>query len=262
MSSKVYQQGSSYMPRTDAGFRDWLHNASTLISEDPGRYGLSEGDADIIAGLDEQFTKLYTLCQSPAKRTTGLVTQKDAIRASAKGTMRVYAMQIKASEGVTDADKIQLGLNIGTATPTPVPAPASSPVLGIISAYSGEHVLRYYDENTPTSRAKPPGVTQLELFVAIGPNKATSYKQAEYAGVFTKQPITYRFEPEVAGQTATYYARWRTTRGLVGPFSLGTSMMIAFGTDDENAVPDGGQTGSGTTGTHSDQGGDDIKIAA
>jgi hypothetical protein len=35
MADKVYQQTDGYMPATDAGFRDWLLNFSTLIAADP-----------------------------------------------------------------------------------------------------------------------------------------------------------------------------------------------------------------------------------
>lgn len=36
----AYQQASPNIPATDAGFRDWLENFSTMISADPGKYGL------------------------------------------------------------------------------------------------------------------------------------------------------------------------------------------------------------------------------
>lgn len=66
-------------------------------------------------------------CQSAATRTTGLVTQKDAIKASAKASCRVLAQIVKANQGVDNQDKIQLGIHINDTMRTPIPAPTTVP---------------------------------------------------------------------------------------------------------------------------------------
>ena len=260
MSDKAYQQTDGYIPRTDAGFRDWLNNFSSLISADPGKYGLSASDANIIADLNAQYEQYYVLCQSATTRTTSAVTQKDAVRASAKGTCRVYAQQIKANQGVDNQAKIDLGLHIDDPTPTPIPAPDSAPLLSITGAFSGEHTIRYADENTPLSRKKPHGVTQMELYVHVGPQPIVNWEDATYVGVYTRNPIRYSFTPDKAGQTATYFARWRTTRGLEGPMSLGVAMQIAFGGPVDQQMPTEGTPVSGTPETLGGE--DELKIAA
>jgi hypothetical protein len=40
-------QSESYIPATDWAFKSWLQNFSSLISADPGKYGLSAADASI-----------------------------------------------------------------------------------------------------------------------------------------------------------------------------------------------------------------------
>lgn len=256
MSDKVYQQTGDYIPQTDAGFRDWLANFSTLISADPSRYGLEASDAAIIASMNTSFAAVYVQCQSPATRTGGLVTQKDALRASATASCRIYAMQIKANQGVDNQDKLQLGLHINDPTPTPIPVPTTAPLLNIVSMFSGSHELRYADELTPASKKKPAGAIQLELYVHVGPTPTTDYLQASFAGVYTKNPIQYEFTPDQANMTASYFARWRTQRGLVGPWSLPVAMGIAFGGPVDQSTP-----GIPTGGTEL-AGGDELKIAA
>lgn len=260
MSDKVYQQTGDYIPETDAGFRDWLGNFSTLIQADPSKYGLGGSDATVISDLNTSYNDVYTLVQSPATRTPGLVTQKDAVKASAKASCRVYAMQIKANAGVDNQDKLQLGIHVNDPTPTPIPAPVTAPLLNITAAFSGEHILQYADENTPASKRKPAGATQLELYVFVGPQATANWLDATFAGVYTKNPIQYMFTPDKAGQTATYFAKWRTAKGLAGPFSLGVAMMIAFGGPVDQQIPVA--PGEGTPLSAPGTGEDDLKIAA
>jgi len=229
VAEKAYQQTGGYMPQTDAGFQAWLFNFSSLIQQDWSRYSLTEADSLVISGHYAAYNPLYQQCQQPSVRTTSLLQQKDAVKASAMASCRVYAQIVKNSQGVDAQDKAALGLHVNDVTPSPIPAPSSAPLLNIVAAFSGQHEIRYADENTPSSRKKPAGVTQLELYVHVGAQPTVNWEDATFVGVYTKNPIQYTFTPAQAGQVATYFARWRTTRGLAGPMSLGVGMIIAFG---------------------------------
>lgn len=239
--NKAYQQTEGYIPRTDGGFRDWLNNFTTLIAADPGRYGLTSADADVISNQNTAYEGAYVPVQSAETRTPALVQQKDAIKASAVGTCRVYAMIIKSNAGVTNQDKSALGIHINDSTRTPIPTPASSPLLTIQGAFSGEHVIRYADENTPASRRKPAGAIQIQInrhiAVSVNPDPTGS----DLVGLFTKQPVLATSAPADVGKTATYFGRWVTRTGLFGPWGLPVAMTIAFGGAVEQlAIPDGG----------------------
>lgn len=243
--TKAYNQSSSYIPSTDAGFKDWLQTFSSLIAADPNKFGLDASDATIISNLNTSFANAYQAVQSNSTRTPNAIAQKDALKASAIASCRVYAMQIKSNVAVDNDDMIALGIHVNDTSPTPIPAPNSAPMLSIQAAFSGEHIIRYADENTPTSRGKAPGATQLELFVHVGPQPIVNWEDANSAGIFTKNPIRYTFSPADAGKCATYFARWRTAKGLDGPMSLGVCMLIAFGGPVDQQLtqfaPDGGQ---------------------
>lgn len=253
--TKAYAQSTSYIPSTDSGFKDWLLNFSTLIFSDPSRYGLESSDATIIANLNTSYGDAYQVVQSPSSRTPSAVAQKDALKASAIASCRVYSMQIKSNAGVDNEDKIALGIHVNDTTPTPIPAPTSAPLLNIVAAFSGSHEIRFADENTPASRKKPDGVVQIELYLHVGATPTSDWQEALLVGVYTKNPINYEFTPDQANMTASYFARWRTQRGLVGPWSLPVAMTIAFGGPVDQSLPTGG-----TPGTL--EGGDELKIAA
>lgn len=251
----AYQQSEPYMSRTDAGFRDWLTNFSTLLSSNPSRYGVTAADAAVIAGHQAAYDPLYVACQSAATRTTQIVQQKDAAKASAMGSCQVYAMIIKKNEGVTDDDKVALGLHVDDNTRTPIPAPSSAPILMLQGAFSGEHQLRYADENTPASRAKPHGVMQIQINRTIETGANPDPNDSEFVGLYTKQPILIAQNPTNVGLTATYFGRWVTRTGLTGPWSLPVGMTIAFGGAVDAQAPTGGTSQTA-------EGGDGLQIAA
>ncbi|MCC6907208.1 MAG: hypothetical protein IT430_04640 [Phycisphaerales bacterium] len=253
--TKAYNQSGSYIPSTDAGFKDWLNTFSTLIAADPGKYGLDASDAVIISNLNTQYAAAYQTVQSNSTRTPNSIAQKDALKASATASCRVYAMMIKSNVAVSNDDKLALGIHVDDTTPTPIPAPVTAPLLNIVSAFSGTHQIRYADENTPASRRKPAGAIQIELYVYVATGATANPDDAKFVGAFTKNPILYEFDPVDANKTATYFARWRTQRGLVGPWSLPVAMGIAFGgpVEQQMFVPTGGQPAGGE---------DELKIAA
>lgn len=242
--AKAYTQSSSYIPATDAAFRDWLDNFSTLISADPGKYGLDASDAAVIANHFNDYNAAYQVVQAPSTRTSGAIAQKDALKASAIGSVRVYAQMIKTNVGVDNQDKIDLGLHVNDPTPTPIPQPDTAPLLMIQAGFSGEHVIRYADENTPASRRKPHGAIQIQINRTIAVGADPNPENATLVGLYTKQPVLAMAQPGDVGKTATYFGRWVTRTGLFGPWSLPVAMTIAFGgpVDQNLVLPTGGGT--------------------
>lgn len=211
----------------------------------------------MIANHYTSYDAAYQTVQAPSTRTSNSIAQKDAIKASAAGSVRVYAQMIKANKGVDNDDKIALGLHVNDPTPTPIPTPTTAPLLMIQAAFSGEHLIRYADENTPATRRKPHGVIQLQLNRTVDVGANPDPNASSMVGLFTKQPVLVPQDPVDVGKTATYFGRWVTRTGLFGPWSLPVGMTIAFGGPVEQilVVP--------TPGTEAAAGGsDDLQIAA
>jgi hypothetical protein len=250
-------QSESYIPATDWAFKSWLQNFSSLISASPGKYGLSAADATIIADHYTAFADAFDTVQAPTTRNATTIGQKDAQRAAAVASVRVYARTIKANQGVDNEDKLALGIHVDDPTPTPIPQPTTAPLLTIVAAFSGQHEIRYADETTPTSRAKPHGVIQLELRRTVETGANPDPDAALPVGLFTKQPVVVAQDPVDAGMTATYFGRWVTRTGLTGPWSLPVAMTIAFGGPVDQQIPTGGTPETITGGE-----GEGLQIAA
>jgi hypothetical protein len=220
---------SSYIPKADAAALAWMINFRDLIGQNYAAYGSAAGDAQAVRDAVDPFAAAYATAQAPPTRTRPNIAAKDAARRAAEATCRRYAQMLKTNVALTHQQRAALGLTIADAVHSPIPAPQTSPLLTIIAATHLAHTLRYADAATPARRAKPPGAMQLQLHRTIGPVAASSPQQAAFYRAFTRQPLEVSFSAADQGQVATYFARWATRTGLVGPWSLPVHMTVAGG---------------------------------
>ena len=216
-----------YIPAQDANALLWMEAFAGGISANPALYGLTVGDAAAIQGAVDSFGSALSVATAPSTRTAVTVSDKDNFRSSAEQICRQFAIQIKYNDGITDGDKIAIGVRPVNNDREPINVPTTSPLLSIIAATPGAHTVRYSDTLTPDSAAKPFGAASLQLFVAIGDAEVTDPAQASFVGAFTKNPIGVDFSAPDDGKEATYFARWASLKGDVGPWSLPISMRIA-----------------------------------
>jgi len=224
---------ADYLPRTDNGLRDWANNFSTLITANPSTYGLMASDATAIATVVNAYDSALTTALDPSTKTRATVAAKDSAKAAMLAVVRRYAQFIKLNDGVTNEEKIALGLTIDDTGRTPIPAPGTQPICTIIGTTPLRHTLRYADASTPAKRAKPRGVIGLELYYFVAPPATAAPLSpdagdgVEFYGVATRQPYQVELDAIDVGKQATYYARWITRTGLVGPWSAPVAMTVA-----------------------------------
>ncbi|MEX0776792.1 MAG: hypothetical protein WD042_13900 [Phycisphaeraceae bacterium] len=220
-----------YLPRRDEEVLAWMKRFAGGIAAQPGAYMLSAGDAATIQGAVQAFAQAYAPAMTPGTRTPVAVNRKDATRNAAEQVCRQYYSIIKPNGGVSDACKIEIGVRPMNPGRSRIACPQSSPLLSIVAATPGGQVLRYRDTNTPDSRAKPFGAMQIQVMVHVGDEPAgpgaAERPGGRLAGQFTSNPITVSFGHEDDRRKATYYARWVSRRGEVGPWSAPVSMSIA-----------------------------------
>jgi hypothetical protein len=218
---------SGYLPQRDADLDTWALNFSSLITAAPATYGLAPPDAVAIATAYNTWHNAYLAASNPSTRTQATVATKNLQKANLLSVVRGYAATIRANRAVSDASKINLGLNVRDTTPTPVPPPATRPVLAIARMTQGAMEVRATDEATPNRRARPNGAAGLLLFRAIGPSPVNDPEQATFLTFVGKPEVQSTFSPADNGKIATYFARWTNSKGEVGPWSQGVSGSIA-----------------------------------
>ncbi|HEY7089919.1 MAG TPA: hypothetical protein VH518_17615 [Tepidisphaeraceae bacterium] len=218
---------NSYIPRSQAKAVVWFRTFANGISSNPSKYMLSPAEAAHISNVVDAFEASLLVATTPGTRTAVTVVAKDDARAAAEQLCQAYYSLIKHNAGVSDDDKIAIGVRPLNRGRTRINCPLTSPAVNVIAATPGRHVLRYRDSLTPSSKAKPFGAIALQLFVAVGDSIVRGVSEAKFCGSYTTNPVSVEFQQIQDGQVATYFGRWTSRRGEVGPWSLPASMRIA-----------------------------------
>lgn len=221
----------NYIPTKLADRALWFQNFTTYIDNNYLALGITLADVAVIDTANANFQAAYTAAQTAETRSpvtiAALVTQNNAMNAVA----RQYATLINGNAATTDAQRAALQISIRTAPPFGrISAPTTWPVLGIRSIGPLQHTLTYRDSELPSEskvRAKPFGAASMQLFQHIGATPPADPAASTFIGNFTRLPVIVDLDPANLGQTAFYYARWITARGLEGPLVGPVSATIA-----------------------------------
>lgn len=216
-----------YIPAPDADFRTWAESFRDGINADPGKYFLTTTDATTITSVVDDFVDKLTISSNEMTRTKVTIADKDDARVTCEELLRQYAIDIKNNEGISDGDKIAIGVRPINTNREPIDAPGTSPLLNILGATPGNQTLRYSDTLTPDSRSKPFGVIGLELYRGLTDEGEAALSACQFTGLQTRNPIDSEFDEAEDGKMATYYARWVNAKGEAGPWSLPVSMRVA-----------------------------------
>jgi hypothetical protein len=219
--------GRDFIPEQDAKAAMWMRNFAEGVARQPGAYMLSPADVQVIQRVVGEFRNALALATWPSSRTRGTVCAKNESRARAEGLLRLYAKQIKANAGISDASKISIGVPPPNTSRSRRHVPLTSPWVSVMAATHGAHTLSFGDTITP-GRAMPFGAAYLQMFVAITETgQRATQDDARFCGAFTRNPVVVRFNGKDRGKTATYFARWGSRRGEFGNWSSPASFVIA-----------------------------------
>lgn len=198
-----------YIPPKDADLALWAQNFADLIDLSPATYGLTAGNATTIVAANDAWQLAYAVAINPPTRTKPSVADKDAQKAAFLAIARPFAILVRNNAGVSNMDKLDLGLNIPDLTPTPIPVPTSSPALAFVAATPLQHTVRFSDSNNPTLRGKKPdGAIGTEIWRTIGLAPTTDPAAAGFVGSYTQNPIAIDFVDADRTKYATYFARF------------------------------------------------------
>ena len=219
---------ASYIPNRDSLLLAWAQNFATTLTANPATYGLTAGDAAAITAAQQAYTTAFGVATTDATRTPVTIADKDTKRAQLVLLLRSYSAIIQANLGISASAKSALGLTIRDTKPTQIAAPVSAPTLGILAAFPGQLSATYHDPNQgPKVKAKPAGVTAMEVYAATSATVVTDPATLPFQGLVTRTPFTVNFGSGDKGKTAYVAARWVTRRGLVGPWSSIATFTVA-----------------------------------
>ena len=219
---------TDYIPHTDDGFRTWAVYYATNISAGPGTYQLTAAQAASIQSVVDDFVAKLLIADNELTRNKQTVADKEDAKAIAISLCRNYAILIKENSGISDGDKLAIGVRPINPNRDPINVPMTSPIVTILGNTPGSQTLQFRDPTEPDSKAKPFGATELQLFLAItDSDDPAPLDTARFHSKVTRNPIAVEFNQADDGKMATYYARWASARGEFGPWSLPAAMRIA-----------------------------------
>jgi hypothetical protein len=215
------------IPRNEDGLAIWMPVFAAGISTNASLYGIAIPDAATIQSAVDQFISARTIALNPATRNVGTIDEKDVKKASALGVCRLFYSDIQRNNGVSNDDKLLIGVTPLSTSRTRRNCPQTVPGLNAVAATQGAHTVEYFNSVDQTNRAKPFGATEIELFVAVADEVVSDPAEAKFYRKFTTNPMAVFFNAEDSGKRATYFARWAGIRGDTSPFSAGVSLPIA-----------------------------------
>jgi hypothetical protein len=215
----------SFLPDTDGALLAFSLNFSTRITATPTAYGLVAGDATAYATLHTNFATALAACD-PGERSQSLVAAKNTARTALKSSARLLAKRVEGTATVTDAQKLELGLNV-RALPTPIPPPANAPGIAILATVGNTVKLRLFDAIDTARRGKPAGVDGASVFSHVGANPPTEVSGWKFEGNTSLTKFDIAFPSETApGAKVWFTAFWFNERKQAGPTTtpLGTNI--------------------------------------
>jgi hypothetical protein len=216
-----------YIPHRDAEALAWLQAFASGLSASPSTYQISSAEAAAIQNAVDAFAAAFADATEPSTRTPVTVAVKDEARNAAEQLCRQFAIMIKNNAGISNPEKIAIGVRPINPNREARTCPQTSPTLNVVAATPGTHTLRFADSLDPETRGKPFGATELQLFVAVQDDPVNDWNEAKFVGKFTRNPMSVTFQPADNGKQATYFARWAGQRGDTGPWSGPVTMAIA-----------------------------------
>ncbi|HEY0548183.1 MAG TPA: hypothetical protein VGF13_01200 [Verrucomicrobiae bacterium] len=186
---------------------DWLPGPDdefhTFMTETFGPYlagngagmGLNAGKLTRLANALNRWGYAWTGLQNAEAAVTSAVTEKTELRDEVEAASRDLAQDVQRSSTITNVQRDAMGVPVRDTTRTPVAVPSTAPTITKMER-SAPCVLRLFfaDGETPDSRAKPDGVSHIEIREQIGGTEPTNLNAMQLLGTGTRPPFRANFE--------------------------------------------------------------------
>lgn len=220
----------NYLPGSDAGLLDWSRNFANRIAAGPGVYGLTAGDAAGYAAAQGAYASAYRLAREPLTRGGHAVSVKNRERKALVAASRRLARVVMARPGVSDAQRVALGLNPRRVSRRRVPAPEARPVV-YVSGVNGSRVrLRLDNPEAPARRGRPVDVMAAVVFYFVGDQPPAKLADWAYCRATNRTRLEVVLSPSLRpGEAVWLTACWTNARGERGPLATPVRTMIGWG---------------------------------
>jgi hypothetical protein len=213
---------NDWIPSPDDEFNTFMTDTfGPYLGTNGAGMGLNAGKLTRLNNALNRWGYAWPGLQNAQAALDGAVDEKVASRDELEAAARDLAQDMQRSTTITDTQRNGAGVPIRSTTRTAAPVPTTAPTITRM-VRSAPCVLRLFfaDSATPDSRAKPDGVSHIEIREQIGGTEPTNCDTMLFLGSGTRSPFSAHFEMADMGKTVYIAARWVNTRGQTGPWSL------------------------------------------
>jgi hypothetical protein len=175
------------IPPTDPDFHTWVGPFSTYVAANAAAMGVDPADATALTGAVSTWNTAYPAHKSASNSATAARTNKDNARSGVEDVARPLIQQLQASPKVTDAQRNSMKINVRSTTRTPASVPTTAPMATVDTSRRLQHVISYRDTGS-SSKKKPAGVANCEIWAKVGGPAPTDESQLTYLGNASRTP--------------------------------------------------------------------------
>lgn len=224
MPAAIPGPNQDQIPGPDADFEVFASNFAAVWN--PAFYGAVGPDPAVMVSDAANFATALATASAPATRTPNSIAAKDGQRAGLTTDLRsaIRSAQTAYRAGdVTESSVLALGVRPADLTPSPILTPVDAPLIGVDELSVDQNVLRItqvIDGVAVSTRAFPYGVAGVEL------------ARSDAGGPFAIQGLRRRVILRestvglVQGSLIAWRARYVTSRGLAGPWSVPIGSVV------------------------------------
>ena len=175
---------TDYIPPADPGSDAFQSAFRTYVNADLAALGLAGPDVDVTAMNSEgpAWDTEYPAHLAAQSAASAAKTTKDARRATYESVLRRLAQRLQESLSVDDTELAAMGLTLRDTIPTEIADPTTRPVGKADTSQRLQISLRWTDEGTPTSKAKPFGVVGCNIFMKLDGPPPGDLSQCQFIG--------------------------------------------------------------------------------
>lgn len=208
-----------FLPRREADLLAWAENFAGRIAADAGAYGLTPAQAAAFEARRSAFAAAYAVATTPGSRTRPAVAAKDAARAALEAEARALAAVVRAGPGVSDAQRVGLGLRPRGAGRARIGRPGDRPTVRVAEVV-GRRIRVVLSEAGAPGRGKPRGVAGAAVLYHVGESAPTDAAEWSFGLQTTRAEAELAVGPAAeAGARVWVTARWFNPRGELGPWA-------------------------------------------
>jgi len=221
---------ADYIPRSDTGFQAWADNFISYANAHLVELGITAGDMMPVVAGQGDFDTTMAANFTGQQAAQSARQAKDASREALESLIRQLVRQLQASGDVDNSERAALGITVpDTIRTTAVGGISTRPIGAVDTSQRLRHEIRFSDEATPTSRAKPAGIMGCEIWVkvaATGEAAPINADELSFLSMDTASPYVAEYDGANGGKTAHYMLRWVKGSGDKGPWSETVSATI------------------------------------